>query len=253
MQGPIQNSITGVLAIAAPENRAAITETSEIQPFTQSNSFSEILGSAAEKPLTPMNVLVSPTDLNNGLEPAGFTGQLLIDNGEVFPLEGQKLPVIVEAIPNSAQLPNEQQNEAVQGSSGTSTASVQLDMQVISEQQALINSGLTLAQEKSNDVRTAYASALNGTLQGGVQQQQIRNSLNQAGVHGERHSDTTAPLLGEASLLSENKLFSMPNSAKIVDGLLRVGEFSASNEKLITNEPALFVQSLSISRAGFGE
>ncbi|VAW85626.1 hypothetical protein MNBD_GAMMA16-35 [hydrothermal vent metagenome] len=247
MQGSIQNSVTSVLAINAPESRTAITETSNTTAYTKPTSFSEMLGSATEKPLTPMDALVSTIDLSNDFEAAGFTGQLLTDNGEVFPLDGQKLPVIMEAIPNFSQLSSQQQNETAQGFAETSTDAVQLDMQMMSEQQALTYSGQALAQEKLNEVRTVYSSALNGALQGGTQQQ-LRNFLNQSGDGGEIRSGTTAPFTGEGSLFSENELLSTPNSAKLVDGLLRIGEPSIGNAKLITNESALLVQS-----SGFGE
>jgi len=244
MQGPIQNSVTGVLAIGVSGNQSSIMESSETQSFTQVTSFSKVLGSVAEESLAPVDALVSTIGLDNDLS---FSGQQLTDSGEVFPLEGQALPTVMrEAISNSVQLLDQQRNEAVQDFVETSEHAVEVDMQ------ALINSAQILTQEK-NEMRTVYSAGLNSALQGEIQQQQIRNSLNQPAVSEENRANATTPLIGEASLLPENELFSTSNSAKLVDGLLRAGEVSGSNAKIISNESALLVQSLSASRTGTGE
>lgn len=239
MQGLIQNSVAGVLAAGASGGQSAVMEPSKTQP----TAFSEILGGVAEEPWAPVDALVSTPDLDNNFELIGFTGQERTDSGGVFPLEGQELStMMMETISNSDQ----QQDNVVQGFIETSEHVAQLDMTAMSEQQALIN----LAQVQApSEVQTAYSAMLNG----GVQQQQIRNSLNQSDVIEDKRTDRTAPLIGEASLLSENELFSTPNSAKLVDALLRIGEPSVSHEKLITNESGLSVQSLSALRSGVGE
>ncbi len=242
MQGSIQNSVAGVLTIGVSESPSSVMKPSEIQPLTQATSFSKVLGSVAKEPLAPADALVSTGDLDNNLELISFTEQNPANNGEIFPLEGQELPsVLMGTISNPAQRLAQQRGDAVQEVVKTSEQAVELDIT------ALINSGQVLLAQEKNEMRSAYSAGLNGALQGGVQQQQIRNSLNQSGVIEENRANATAPLMGETSL------FSTPNSAKLVDGLLRVGEVSVSDAKIISNESALLVQSLSASRTGSGE
>lgn len=240
MQNLTQNLVTGALAMGTPGSQSVSTELSKFQSATPTTSFSEALGSAV------VEEQQTTVDIDADFSQLVISNPLLVESGEVLPLESQAMPVVAVNVLK----PNQQRDETVQGLVNDSKNTISAVLEVVNEP-IVVNSVQVLAQEKFNDVRTSSSVSLNGTVAEGVQQQ-IRSQLPPFNVNGEKSADTNAPIMTGSSL-SEEPLFLMPNSAKFLDGQLQVKGELSSDVKLIANDLALSVQNLSTSRSGTGE